>query len=247
MKNPWKIAFFGVVLILISLLVGYYLGNNKSSGPIAFPIPTYSLYPTSEVLPTHNPTYPSPAKNQTCCNDLEKKLGYECVYAACTPSILSYEDNPDLYRCISAKDAIEFHKNYHCNLECLSSLTEIFTSQGDVIIKNLKVGDLVWTLNKEGKKELQPIVKLSRVAVPKTHQMSHLVFIDGRELYVSPGHPTTDGKTVGILKVGDKYDNSIVKSNKFVSYWDSYTYDLLPAGDTGFYFANGILMGSTLK
>ena len=32
-----------------------------------------------------------------------------------------------------------------------------------------------------------------------------------------------------------------------VRYYSGYTYDLLPAGDTGFYFALGVLLGSTLS
>jgi len=79
------------------------------------------------------------------------------------------------------------------------------------------------------------------------HVMVHLILKDGRELYASPGHPTTDGRTLGQLKVGDSLDGSVVMVAQLVPYNQSYTYDLLPAGDTGFYWADGILIASTLK
>jgi hypothetical protein len=77
--------------------------------------------------------------------------------------------------------------------------------------------------------------------------MVHLILKDGRELYASPGHPTTDGRKLGQLKVGDSLDGSVVMVAQLVPYNQSHTYDLLPAGDTGFYWANGILIASTLK
>ena len=70
---------------------------------------------------------------------------------------------------------------------------------------------------------------------------------DGRELYASPGHPTTDGRQLGQLKVSDLLDGSVVIVAQLVPYNQSYTYDLLPRSDTGFYWANGILIASSLK
>ena len=77
--------------------------------------------------------------------------------------------------------------------------------------------------------------------------MVHLVLDNGRELFASLGHPTTDGRVFGDVKSGDVIDNSYVKSVELVLYGDGYTYDILPSGDTGFYWANEILVGSTLK
>jgi hypothetical protein len=69
---------------------------------------------------------------------------------------------------------------------------------------------------------------------------------DGRELWASPGHPTADGKRLADLKVNDLLDRARVIKVDRLRYAGTATYDLLPAGDTGFYWANGILMGSTL-
>jgi hypothetical protein len=76
--------------------------------------------------------------------------------------------------------------------------------------------------------------------------MAHLILADGRELLVSPGHRTADGRQAGDLKIGDQLDGSNITTWELVPYADGRTYDLLPAGATGFYWANGILMASTI-
>ena len=70
---------------------------------------------------------------------------------------------------------------------------------------------------------------------------------DGRELFVSPNHPTYDNRTIAGLKVGETYDGSTVKSIEPVPYKYQFTYDILPDSQTGNYWANGILVGSALK
>ncbi|OGK10125.1 hypothetical protein A2767_05145 [Candidatus Roizmanbacteria bacterium RIFCSPHIGHO2_01_FULL_35_10] len=109
------------------------------------------------------------------------------------------------------------------------------------------MGTIVWTTDTKGEKIAQPVIKISSTLVPKNHKMLHLTLQDGRDLFVSSGHPTINGKTVDKLMVGDEYDSSRVLKTEVISYKDSKTYDILPAGETGFYWANRILMGSTLK
>jgi len=65
-------------------------------------------------------------------------------------------------------------------------------------------------------------------------------------LSVSPGHPTADGRRVGDLETGDLLDGARLVGLEVVPYAHSATYDLLPSGDTGLYWADGILLGSTL-
>jgi hypothetical protein len=77
--------------------------------------------------------------------------------------------------------------------------------------------------------------------------MMHILLEDGRELWVSPGHPTADGRIFGDLIAGDLLDGSRVRNVERVPYGQPFTYDLLPSGGTGFYWANGILIGSTLN
>lgn len=130
--------------------------------------------------------------------------------------------------------------------QCLAYKTLIDTPSGSVQVKNIQVGTPIWTTDKTGNRVSGTVTKTSRVSVPSTHQMVHLILNDGRNLYVSPRHPTTDGRTVGDLTQGDRYDGATITSTQRVAYDEGATYDVLPSGDTGFYWANGILMSSTL-
>jgi hypothetical protein len=69
---------------------------------------------------------------------------------------------------------------------------------------------------------------------------------DGRELYVSGNHPTADGRTMGQLFMGDRLDGSEIDLIEYVPYNGQVTYDILPSSETSFYWANGILVKSTL-
>ena len=81
---------------------------------------------------------------------------------------------------------------------------------------------------------------------PAGHRMVHLRVADGRELLASPGHRAASGRTLGSLAVGDLLDGSRVTHWELVAYDGDRTYDLLPGGPTGRYWANGILLASTL-
>ena len=109
------------------------------------------------------------------------------------------------------------------------------------------MGALVWSVNKKGEKIGSKVIKITRTPTPATHKVVHLVLVDGREVWVSPNHPTMDSRPVGELRAGDLYDGGEVKSAELVPYSDNQTYDLLPDSDTGYYFANGILLKSTLR
>lgn len=130
---------------------------------------------------------------------------------------------------------------------CLSGNTLIDTPNGNINVKELKKGMLVLTSNRLGHRQPAIILKIGKAQVPPTHKMVHLVLDNGRELFASQGHPTADGRIFGDVKPGDVIDNSYVKSVELVPYGQEYTYDILPSGDTGYYWANEILVGSTLK
>jgi len=129
---------------------------------------------------------------------------------------------------------------------CLSTGTLIDTPRGAVAVESLHVGDPVWTMNASGERVPATLLGTVRVAVPARHQMIHVVLSDGRQLWASPGHPTADGRMLGNLKNGDFLDGAHIMILEHLTYEGFATYDLLPSGDTGFYWADGILMGSTL-
>ena len=130
---------------------------------------------------------------------------------------------------------------------CLSASTVIDTPDGPVQVTKLTAGMLVWTQTADGRRVAVPILEVGSTPVPPTHRMVHLRLADGRELWASPGHRTADGRQLGTLAVGDAVDGSTVTSWRLEPYGADRTYDLLPAGGTGTYWANGILLSSTLS
>lgn len=129
---------------------------------------------------------------------------------------------------------------------CLAAGTLISAPTGDVRVTDVKPGMLVWTAGPGGARISEPVLEVGSMEVPATHRMVHLVLADGRELLASPGHPTSDGRPLGALAAGDALDGSTIVRWELVPYSGGRTYDLLPAGATGTYWANGILMSSTL-
>jgi hypothetical protein len=130
---------------------------------------------------------------------------------------------------------------------CLAASTLIATPIGPVRVTDVHFGTIVWTLGADGSRITAPVVEVGSMEAPIGHRMAHLVLADGRELLVSPGHRTADGRQAGDLHIGDQLDGSTITKLELVPYAGGRTYDLLPAGATGFYWANGILMSSTLS
>lgn len=130
---------------------------------------------------------------------------------------------------------------------CLGEGTLIDTPRGPLAVENLRVGDPVWTANEAGERVPGTIQQAVHVPVPANHQMVHILLSDGRELWVSPGHPTTAGQTLGDLQVNDMLDGARIDLIEVLRYGGVHTYDLLPSGDTGFYWANGILIDSSIE
>lgn len=130
---------------------------------------------------------------------------------------------------------------------CLALGTRIATPTGDVAVQDLQVGDVVWTVDARGERVAAPLLVTGSTPVPDTHEVVRLALADGREVLVSPGHPTADGRLVGDLRAGDALDETRVLTAERVAYTAGFTYDVLPAGATGAYWANGVLLGSTLR
>jgi hypothetical protein len=129
---------------------------------------------------------------------------------------------------------------------CLAATTLIATPDGAVRVAEVRAGTVVWTQDPDGNRVAAPVIAVGSTAAPAGHEMVHLVLADGRELLASPGHRTGDGRTLGSLRTGNALDGSKVVTWALVPYAGSRTYDLLPAGPTGRYWADGILLSSTL-
>lgn len=175
--------------------------------------------------------------DDTSCPD-----GYRCVQA-CGPPVAQVNEPAPPWYCEVDELA---RRPRNCPI-CLASNVSVATPAGPVNVKDLREGMTVWTANERGERVAAPIVAVGSAFASKDHRVTHLVLADGRATYASPSHPTTDGGVVGALRPGDAYDGSVVALAATVPYWDGATYDLLPAGPTGAYWADGILLGSTLK
>ena len=130
---------------------------------------------------------------------------------------------------------------------CLALGTRIGTPDGEIAVQDLRAGDVVWTVDTNGVRVSAPLVAVGNTPVPATHIVVRVALDDGRLVYVSPGHPTADGRHIGELAAGDTLDGARIASVDRVSYAGGATYDILPAGATGAYWANGVLLGSTLR
>jgi hypothetical protein len=129
---------------------------------------------------------------------------------------------------------------------CLAGTTRIDTPRGPTLVRDLRAGMPVWTADSTGNRRRAPILLIATAPAAVHHEMVDLVLDDGREFLASPGHPTTDGRVIGALAVGDRLDGRRVTSTTRVPYTEAFTYDILPAGDTGAYWANGVPLASTL-
>ena len=129
---------------------------------------------------------------------------------------------------------------------CLSENTYIDTPKGYVPIKDLQKGMTVWTVDTTGSRNIGIILETTRREVPSTHTMIHLTLNDGRELFASPGHPLADGRAIDSIVEGDNVDGASAVKVQWIPYGGKATYDILPSGGSGLYWANGILVKSTL-
>jgi hypothetical protein len=129
---------------------------------------------------------------------------------------------------------------------CLAASTLIATPGGDVRVTDVVPGMTVWTASVDGKRIAAKVLEIGSTPVPAAHLMVSMRLADGRALLASPGHRTADGRQLGDLARGEKLDGSTVTLWKLVPYGGDRTYDLLPAGPTGTYWANGILLSSTI-
>lgn len=266
-QAQYKKGFANIVIIMaVMVLFGvgaYFALNRQATTPTPIPTSTSSSAPiacTQEAKQCSDGSYVSrtgkncefakcPAMNsplptepvlKECSgpSDTSCPANYECVQS-CGPPVVRLGDPAPPFYCQQ--------EGYIQNCpKCLAANTLIDTPLGAVPIQQLRPGIPVWTINASGQRVVGVVVVASRVPVPPNHHMVQLMLDDGRRLLVSPGHPTVDRRTAGDLIANDLYDDARVVSSKLVAYGDSATYDILPSGETGFYFANGILLDSTL-
>jgi hypothetical protein len=132
-----------------------------------------------------------------------------------------------------------------CTGVCASPDTPIATPEGNRAIASLRVGDLVYSVDHDAIRVV-PIARAEHVRVHR-HSVLRIVLAGGMVLEISPRHPMADGRPLAALHRGDLLDGHGVESIELVPYGHDATFDILPASDTGSYFAGGALIGSTLS
>jgi hypothetical protein len=134
-----------------------------------------------------------------------------------------------------------------CTLRCLPPDARIATPGGDRAVRTLREGDLVWTMDGAGARVAAPVVLVRARAVDgQAHRVLRVVLDDGRVLVASSGHPDAGGRALSALAPGDVLDGARVTAVETVPFAGDATWDLRPAGETGVYWADGVLLGSTL-
>lgn len=129
---------------------------------------------------------------------------------------------------------------------CLARGTRIATPNGPVAVEDLREGMTVWTMDARGARAAGVVTLIGSMTAPADHTVVDLVLSDGRELHASPGHPLADGRLLGAIGAGEIVDGAVVVSADRVAYGAGTTFDLLPSGSTGTYWADGIPLASTL-
>ena len=130
---------------------------------------------------------------------------------------------------------------------CLARGTLIATPNGPIAVEEIRAGMAVWTADASGQRVAGWVAVAGSTPVPPTHRVVDLVLADGRTVQASAGHPLPDGRRLGGLVAGDFVDGTRVISATLVPYAGGATFDLLPSGTTGTYWADGIPLASTLE
>ncbi|OHA50021.1 MAG: hypothetical protein A2991_01830 [Candidatus Terrybacteria bacterium RIFCSPLOWO2_01_FULL_58_14] len=256
-KGPVNIFLIIVIVTLVGAGV-YFVTTRQTTSPIPIPTPsgekilrTVGEQESSFLIQKINAdsveglwyqAYPvAREEGEPKTLHIGDDIGYACEGASETLISIDFSGQVITFNKIAGEPPLG-----GCPI-CLAGHSLIDTPSGLAPVKDLQAGMPVWTTDKTGQRVSGVITKTAKVLVPPTHRVVHLVLHDGRELLVSPGHPVIDGRTVGDLMPGDLYAGVSVISTERVPYGESATYDILPSGDTGFYWANGILIGSTLR
>ena len=113
-------------------------------------------------------------------------------------------------------------------------------------MEQLQKGSIIWTTDVSGDRIAARVIQTASTFTPVRFKVTKVILDDGRSVTASPGHPTADGRPLGDCQAGDILDGGRVKSAETIVYEGGETYDILPEGNTGLYWANGVLLKSTL-
>lgn len=225
------IALIAIIILLGG--IGAYFILNRQAQPTQAPPPTpISVAPTPGPIIMSGDPYSLPVQNV-------------CIPVSRPGDPVVMRDLGDGTYIYQRSDGTLFRGNQN-QCRCLAAQALISTPDGPKVIKDLAVGMYVYTRDRKGNRVTAPLVRVSKVSVPDDYVIFRLLLSDGRKLLVSGAHPTADRRTIEELRNYDNLDGARILKKELILYGDSFTYDILPAGDSGLYWANDILLKSTL-
>jgi hypothetical protein len=211
-------------------------GGMNGAGGGSFACGDMNLMCDADQICVENIVYMGPTEEVTwsCADDpcAPGPLSCDCASQICGDGALSCEVQGDVLVCSSGGI-------------CASPETPVATPMGERPIADLSPGDLVYSLH-EGKVVAVPVLHASRTRV-HDHAVVEVSLKSGRVLRISGMHPTADGRLFRELLPTDSLGSEKIVGVATLPYLPQYTYDILPASDSGTYFAAGALIGSTLK
>lgn len=162
------------------------------------------------------------------------------------PILFSLGDGTNIYQgrgkgpaCFRGK------RKKRCFVKCLPGESLIETPEGARPVRELAIGDLVWSFDSRGHRVAQPILKIGSDFAGSEHRLVEVTLSDGRVVRASSPHPTASG-LLSDLEVGSALDGARVHTIRSVPMEGDRTFDLLPAGTSGLYIADGVILGSSL-
>jgi len=123
----------------------------------------------------------------------------------------------------------------------------VLTPAGEVELHRIRKGDAVVSLSSDGRRVPVTVLRIAIQPVVAAHEMIELRLEGGRKIRGSALHPLADGRVLGELKPGAQVDGSTVIGVGRVPFTGDATWDLLPSGETGVYFVNGVPLRTTLE
>ncbi len=121
------------------------------------------------------------------------------------------------------------------------------TPRGPVPVRELRVGDLVRSVDATGAPIVVAVRELARRPVLGPHEVLTVSLEDGRQVVASGGHPLADGRALAALSQGATLEGTRVLRVTRTPFQDDATWDLRVSGPTGVYFVGGIALRSTLE
>jgi hypothetical protein len=191
---------------------------------------------------TTPPAEPVDTTNDAKCSTPRPGPSYECMQD-CGPPVARPEDPPPGWSWLTAEDAAS-RRQFGCPI-CLPETTRIATPLGDRPVAELEVGDPIWTLDAAGRRVEGHVVHAGSTPIVGGHTLVQVTLADGRVVAASAGHPDLDGRALAELERGAALSGSTIVAIEPVPYTGARTYDVLPSGPTGAYWAEGVVLQSS--